>query len=81
MSDWLGFEAFPATPIHRQVIEALAHAPIASDACIIIASGGSWFGWGDDYGTFHPVCPEGEHIKEAAEAFLEAVSNLAAATI
>jgi hypothetical protein len=76
--EW-SFTVGAATDIDRAAIELGTRQLIASDACVLIKFGDLLLGWGDDYGTFHPVCRLGQLVKEAAERFLVALLDLASA--
>lgn len=55
---------------------------VASDVAALIYDGTVLVGWGDDYGTVaHPYRELAPAVKDAAEAFVEAASNLWAALL
>lgn len=53
------------------------HGTLASDHCVVVYVDGRLIGWGDDYGTFHPIeAPSSAGKLEAAgEALLAAAQD------
>jgi hypothetical protein len=65
-----------AQPHERREIEARSAtgANLGSDHCVAVWLDARLVGWGDDYGTFHPLpAPtSGGHLEEAGEKLLAA---------
>jgi hypothetical protein len=71
-SSRLTIQATPGSEVSFDPDEGLA-----SDIAALIYDGPNLIGWGDDYGTVtHPDHELSPAVKDAAEAFVEAASNL-----
>lgn len=67
-----------ASSVQRRVVEDRTGGTLGSDACVIVKVGEELVGWGDDYGTFHPLtdpvlASAGEDLLSAALAVWESV--------
>lgn len=77
MTTWITIQV--ATPQARAMIERKQAASLASDACVAIMDEQGVVGWGDDYGTFHPMwdrLPATVDALREYEMLLQAASDI-----